>query len=45
MSPFQYARPTSLDDAVAKLQAPGALPLGGGTDLLPQEVEIGRAHV
>ena len=36
MSPFQYARPTSLDDAVAKLQAPGALPLGGGTDLLPQ---------
>lgn len=35
MSPFQYVRPTSLDDAVARLQIPGALPLGGGTDLLP----------
>ncbi len=36
MSPFQYSRPTTLDDAVAQLQRPGALPLGGGTDLLPQ---------
>lgn len=32
---FQYRRPTSLDEAVALLQQPGAYPLGGGTDLLP----------
>jgi xanthine dehydrogenase YagS FAD-binding subunit len=35
MSPFQYRRPLSLDDAVTLLQAPGARALGGGTDLFP----------
>ena len=32
--PFSYQRPESLADAVARLSAPGSLPLGGGTDLL-----------
>jgi len=36
MAAMHYSRPTTLDDAVAQLQAPGALPMGGGTDLLPQ---------
>lgn len=35
MSPFQYSRPLSLDDATAQLSAPGARALGGGTDLIP----------
>lgn len=35
MSPFDYRRPASLDEALALLAAPGAAPLGGGTDLLP----------
>ena len=32
--PFLYRRATSLDDATHALAEPGALPLGGGTDLL-----------
>lgn len=32
--PFLYRRPTSLDDAVQQLDQPGAVSLGGGTDLL-----------
>ncbi len=36
MSPFQYIEPHSLDEAVALLSQPGAVALGGGTDLLPQ---------
>lgn len=35
MSPFQYRRPGSLDEAISLLRLPGAYPLGGGTDLLP----------
>ena len=30
-----YVRPASLDEALALLDAPGALPLAGGTDLVP----------
>lgn len=33
--PFQYARPTGVDDALAAAAAPGAMYLAGGTDLLP----------
>ncbi len=36
MSPFQYTEAQSLDEAVALLSQPGAAPMGGGTDLLPQ---------
>ena len=36
MAPMQYSRPTSLADAISQLQAPGAFPMGGGTDLVPQ---------
>jgi xanthine dehydrogenase YagS FAD-binding subunit len=32
--PFSYQRATSLDDAARRLVGPGAMPLGGGTDLL-----------
>jgi len=32
--PFSYQRATSVDDAARRLNAPGATPLGGGTDLL-----------
>lgn len=32
---FRSLRPTSLDDAIAALGQPGARPLAGGTDLLP----------
>ena len=32
--PFAYHPARSLDDAVARLGEPGAMPLGGGTDLL-----------
>jgi len=32
--PFLYQRATSLDDAAHQLQEPGAMSLGGGTDLL-----------
>ncbi len=32
---FRYVRPTSVDDAVKALAAPGALPIAGATDLLP----------
>ena len=32
--PFTYARPTSLDAALAHLARKGAAPVGGGTDLL-----------
>jgi xanthine dehydrogenase YagS FAD-binding subunit len=35
MSPFDYRRPASLDEAIALLNTPGAWALGGGTDLLP----------
>ena len=33
-SPFVYQRPTSVEDALARLARPGTLPMGGGTDLL-----------
>ena len=36
MPPFHYIEPQSIDDAVALLAEPGAVALGGGTDLLPQ---------
>ena len=36
MPPFQYTEPLSLDEAVALLSQPGAVAMGGGTDLLPQ---------
>ena len=36
MPPFQYTDAHSIDDAVALLAEPGAVALGGGTDLLPQ---------
>ena len=36
MPPFQYTEPHSLDEAIALLSQPGAIPMGGGTDLLPQ---------
>jgi xanthine dehydrogenase YagS FAD-binding subunit len=32
--PFEYRAATSLEDAVRELAEPGAVPLGGGTDLL-----------
>jgi xanthine dehydrogenase YagS FAD-binding subunit len=32
--PFAYHRARSIEDAVGRLAEPGALPLGGGTDLL-----------
>lgn len=35
MHPFQYRRAASHADAIDALQAPGAVPLGGGTDLFP----------
>ncbi|MCU0623793.1 MAG: FAD binding domain-containing protein [Gemmatimonadaceae bacterium] len=35
MRPFQYVRPIDGDAAVAALAAPGAVPIGGGTDLVP----------
>ena len=34
MHDFRYAQPKTADDALRALSAPGALPLGGGTDLL-----------
>ena len=34
MKPFAYVRPTSLDDATARLAMPGARACSGGTDLL-----------
>jgi xanthine dehydrogenase YagS FAD-binding subunit len=34
MKPFAYVRPTSLDDATARLAKPGARACSGGTDLL-----------
>lgn len=43
MPPFQYVRPPRGDDVVAALAADGAVPLGGGTDLVPLWQE-GRAH-
>ena len=36
MPPFHYLEPHSLDEAVALLSEPGAVAMGGGTDLLPQ---------
>ena len=36
MPPFQYTEAQSLDEAVALLAQPGAVAMGGGTDLLPQ---------
>ena len=36
MPPFQYIEAQSLDEAVALLSQPGAVAMGGGTDLLPQ---------
>ena len=35
-SPFHYSEASSLDEAVALLSQPGAVAMGGGTDLLPQ---------
>jgi xanthine dehydrogenase YagS FAD-binding subunit len=35
MLPFQYVRPADAEAAVSALSVPGAVPLGGGTDLLP----------
>lgn len=35
MPPFQYVRAASGDAAVAALGSPGAVPLGGGTDVVP----------
>ncbi len=35
MTGFAYHRPSTLDDALAALAAGGALPVGGGTDLVP----------
>src|SRR3954471_3420673 len=32
--PFSYQRATSVDDAARRLREPGAMSLGGGTDLL-----------
>jgi 4-hydroxybenzoyl-CoA reductase subunit beta len=32
---YQYHRPTSLDEAAALLTAPDAMPIAGGTDLVP----------
>lgn len=40
--PFTYDRPATLDDALAALGRPGALAVGGATDLLPC-VEAGLA--
>src|SRR5262245_8772448 len=34
MQPFLYRRATSRDDAAQQLASPGAMSLGGGTDLL-----------
>lgn len=34
MSDFAYARPSTLDEALAALAAPGSVAIGGGTDLL-----------
>ena len=36
MTPFQYTEAQSVDEAVALLSRPGAVAMGGGTDLLPQ---------
>ena len=36
MPPFQYIEAQSIDEAVVLLSQPGAVPIGGGTDLLPQ---------
>ena len=36
MPPFQYTEAQSVDEAVALLSRPGAVAMGGGTDLLPQ---------
>ena len=36
MPPFQYVEAQSLPDAIALLSQPGAVAMGGGTDLLPQ---------
>ena len=36
MPPFQYTEAQSVDEAVALLSQPGAVVMGGGTDLLPQ---------
>ena len=36
MPPFQYVEAQTVDEAVALLAEPGAVAMGGGTDLLPQ---------
>jgi CO/xanthine dehydrogenase FAD-binding subunit len=41
---FAYARPATIDDAVAAMRADGARALAGGTDLIPQMRE-GRRQV
>lgn len=47
MPPFTYARPATLPDALQALAAPGAVPIGGGTDLLVciEEGLLTPAHV
>ena len=39
MPPFDYTEPKSLDEAVALLSQPGAVAMGGGSDLLPQVMD------
>ena len=36
MPPFSYTEPQTVDEAVELLAQPGAVAMGGGTDLLPQ---------
>lgn len=43
MSPFAYHHETALSAALARLAAPGQVPIGGGTDLLVT-IEEGLAH-
>ena len=36
MPPFDYIEAQSVDEAIVLLSQPGSVPMGGGTDLLPQ---------
>ena len=44
MQDFDYARPATIEDAVAVMGNDGTRALAGGTDLIPQMRE-GRRHV